>query len=229
VFFYSRKPQLMLFFCWCIALAGMFVYVTDSEPLFFAQQAGPIEQARALIGKLPFLREAPPSPPAPPADPPAPPPVVLPPVSADPPAPPPADPPAPAPALPAALPADPTLNRATDLRIFPGTDADKNVLAVELDYVAAQRNGFTPDKAHSYYTADTPTVVVVLDRPWEIDAGRKAYALDMEQATRVGLWMTNARQLRLITRTRTVAQAAGARVRIHETSTGIRVEIHFSR
>jgi hypothetical protein len=210
VFFYSRKPQIVLFFCWCVALASLFAYATGGDPLFFMQRsgpAGPAEPSRAVLGEVPLAQAQP----APPAEPPAPP------------------EPAPPPEVPAVPAADPGLNRATQLRVIPGTGEDKNLLSLELDYVAAQKNGFTPDRAHDYYTDDTPTVVVVLGSPWKVEIAPRHHPLNMEQANLVSLWMTEARQLRLITRTRTVAQAAGARVRIQPTQTGIRAEIRFAR
>jgi hypothetical protein len=213
VFFYSRKPQIVLFLCWCIALASLFAYATGSDPLFFMQRPGPAEPSRAVLGEVPLAQAQP----DPPAEPPAPP------------EPAPAPPPALPPEVPADPAADPALNRATELRVIPGTGEDKNLLILELDYVAAQKNGFTPDKAHDYYTDDTPTVVVVLGSPWKVEIEPRHHPLNMEQANLVSLWMTEARQLRLITRTRTVAQAAGARVRIQPTQAGIRAEIRFAR
>jgi hypothetical protein len=205
VFFYSRKPQILLLFCWCLALAAMFVQVTGEAPLSFPWRIVPND------GRFQTALKAPP------------------PVPQESPAPLPAEPPAQAAEKRSTPSADSTLNRATALRIKPAANGDKNVLALELDYIAARKNGFTPEKAHNYYTKDTPTFVIVLGSPWVLEPGLEAQDLNMEQADRVSLWLSEARQLRLTIHTRNVAQAAGARVRLQRTPTGLRAEIHFAR
>ncbi|MDR2800403.1 MAG: hypothetical protein LBB52_03945 [Desulfovibrio sp.] len=215
LFLYSRKPQLLLLFCWGIAIAGLFAYATGNQPLFFLQKAEDPAQSAARLGELP----PPPEPPAPPA-----PPVAQPVVPPPEPAPPPAPPPEPEPAT------GSTLNRATGFRVFPAADGDENKLVLELDYIPAQANGFNPDRAHHFYTADAPTLVIVLGSPWETEISSKTQVLHMKQATRVDLWMmASERQLRIVTHTRTFAEAAGAKVRLARTQTGLRAEIHFTR
>jgi hypothetical protein len=211
LFLYSRKPQLLLLFCWSIALAGLFAYATGNTPFFFAQKSEAPGQTRARLGEMP--------PPPPPA-------VVQPVVPPPEPVPLPAPTPPPAPQQPAP---DPTMNRGMDFRAFPAADGDEKKLVLEFDYIPAERNGFTPEKAHTFFTDDTPTFVIVLGSPWKLEVSRKIEALNMKQATRVYLWMSLSGQLRLVTHTRTVAEAAGARARMERTPTGLRAEIHFTR
>jgi hypothetical protein len=216
LFLYSRKPQILLLFCWSVALAGLFVYSTGHETLFFPHATEPPGQAKARLGELPPPPESPSLPDVQPAVPPPgshePPPVSEPAHSAHP-----------------ARSSVSTINQGTDFRVFPDADGDEKKLVLEFDYIPAGENGFTLDKAHNFYTEDTPTVVIALGSPWELDVSRKNHSLAMKQATRASLWMTEARQLRMVTHTRTFAEAAGAKVRLTRTQSGLRAEIHFPR
>ncbi|MDR2075877.1 MAG: hypothetical protein LBP61_02945 [Desulfovibrio sp.] len=238
VFLYSRKPQLVLLLFWSIALAGMFAYATGNEPFFFFQKSDPVGPAKARLGELPPAQE-------PPADPgplpePSPKPELLEhqlPAHPEPAHPEPVHPepvhPEPARSLEPAPNPEAKLNLGTALRVFPKADGDERKLVLEFDYTAAQENGFSPDKAHTFYTddlpPDSPSVVIVLGSPWKLDLADPLRPLEMKQATRASLWLTKSRQLRLVTHTRTATEAAGAKVRISPTQTGLRAEIHFSR
>lgn len=248
LFLYSRKPQLLLLFCWCVAVSALFAYVTGNDPLHFLQKVSRSE-SRARLGAVPPPQEtqapsAAPSPAAPPE------PAHKPEQTHRPEqassrgatlrisvAPPPRETQAPsaAPSLaaqpePAHKPA-PALNRGTALRIFQKADGDARKLVLEFDYAAAEKNGFSLDKARQFYTTDTPTPTIVVDlgRPWELELKELKYPLNMPQATHVSLWMTPSGQLRLVTHARTTAGAAEARVSLHRTQTGLREEIHFLR
>jgi hypothetical protein len=221
LFLYSRKPQLILLFCWCIALAALFTYATGNNPLQFLPE-DPLQflrrislsESRARLGAVP---QEPPAPSAAPS-------VLLP--AERTPLPIPAPEPAPAVNRP-----DPAVNRGTALRIFPEADGDARKLVLEFDYAAAEKNGFTLKRARKFYTSDTPTPTLVVDLggPWELDMKERTYPLAIPQATQVSLWTTKSRQLRLVTHIRTLAEASGARVFLRRTPTGLREEIHFPR
>jgi hypothetical protein len=220
LFLYSRKPQLILLFCWCIAMGALFTYATGNNPLHFLPE-DPLQFLRGL--SMPESRArlgaAPQEPPAPLAVPS----VVLP--AQRTPLPVPAAEPAPERRI------NPAVNRGTALRIFPEADGDAHKLVLEFDYAAAEKNGFTLGRARKFYTRDTPTPTVVVDlgSPWELDMKERTHPLAMPQATQVSLWTTKSGRLRLVTHTRNFAEASGARVLLRRTSTGLREEIYFPR
>jgi hypothetical protein len=228
LFLYSRKPQIILLFCWCLALGALFTYATGNNPLQFLPE-DPLQflrgismsESRARLGSVPQeppLTTVPQDLQAPLAVPS----VVLPAQRT----------PLPVPAEPAPeRRISPVVNLGTALRIFPEADGDAHKLVLEFDYAAAEKNGFTLGRARKFYTSDTPTPTVVVDlgSPWELNMKERTHPLDMPQATQVSLWTTRSGQLRLVTHTRNLAEASGARVLLRRTPTGLREEIYFPR
>ena len=138
----------------------------------------------------------------------------------------PAPPSEPEPAQPVA---DPTLNRGLALRVNQGVGEQTDTLILELDYVAAQTDGFTIEKVRSYYLADSPTFVVALGAPWASDIENTSFSNLMPQVTRLNLIVSESQNLRLLVHTRSMSIAQGARLRTSSTDTGIRAEIRLPR
>jgi LysM repeat protein len=68
IFFYSRKPQIVMFMLWCVGTAAMYAGITGGGSDFFLSYREPVENAPPRIGAMPE-----PTPPAPqPLTPPAP-------------------------------------------------------------------------------------------------------------------------------------------------------------
>jgi hypothetical protein len=150
------------------------------------------------------------------AGPPKPPKQPEPPASTTPP-PPPAPDPRPA--------ADPVLNRCLGLRL----DQAADTLILELDYVAAQKNGFSIEKARGYHYADAPTYVVTLGAPWVSDIGNASFPGPLPQVAGVSLVVSKSRNLRLLIQTKTPGAARGAKLSLAASDKGLRAEIHLPR
>jgi hypothetical protein len=184
IFLYSRKMQMLSLLFWCVGVAVMFFVVTGQRPLWLAEATQrDLLAAQARLG--------------------APAPVEATPATAVEP---------PAPVKPDRPEADPTLNRCLALRATPGQGAKAKELSLTLDYVAARSKGFTLDKAHGYYLADAPAYVIDFGRPWAPLAAETTIPLDMPEALRVELLVSQSKHLRLLIRTRSMREAERARL-----------------
>ena len=144
----------------------------------------------------------------------------------------------PAPSVPAAPPApvhaarpaaDPELNRCLAMRVGQGTGDRADTLILELDYVAAQKEGFTIAKARGYYLDDEAAYVVALGAPWTSDIGNASFPGAMPQVTKLDLIVSKTRNLRVLIHTKSMSVSRGAKSHITPTDTGIRVEIGLPR
>jgi hypothetical protein len=218
IFLYSRKSQFMLLLCWLIGMTVTYVQITGERPLWLVKAADlwrvkagelwlgkagddpPGHDRRAQLGQVP----ATPAPAAPAA---------------------PAAPPAPAGAPRPA--ADPLLNRCLAMRVDHVTGERADTLIVEVDYVAAQRRGFAPEKARGYYLKDAPVFVIALGEPWTSDIGDASFPSPLPQISGLKLTVANARHLNLLIHTRSMRIARGTELHIAPTSAGIRAEVRL--
>lgn len=134
-----------------------------------------------------------------------------------------------APAPPPLPAADPVLNRCLAMRTNQSMDEQADTLAVDLDYIAAQKKGFSLEKAHGYYLEDAPTFVVAFGEPWISDIGHASFPGAMQQVTGLELIVSKSKHLRLLVHTRSMRIARGAKFHISPTETGLRVEIRLPR
>lgn len=204
IILYSRKSQLVLLLCWFIGLTFAYVRLTG-EPVKTGERLVDHRQ-EARLGQEPR--------PLVPA---------LPPVPAEPE---PNQEPEPLVERPAA---DPELNRCLAMLIDQSFDDGGDTLILELDYVAAQKEGFTIEKAHGYYLADEPTFVVALGAPWISDIENPSFPVTMPQVTKLDLIVSKSRNLRLRVHAKSMSVARGAKAHITSTETGIRIEIQLPR
>ena len=123
--------------------------------------------------------------------------------------------------------ADPELNRCLAMRVGQGTGDRADTLIVELDYVAAQKEGFTIPKARGYYLDDEAAYVVALGAPWTSDIGNASFPGAMPQVTKLNLIVSKTRNLRVLVHTKSMSVSRGAKSHITPTDTGIRVEIRL--
>jgi hypothetical protein len=139
--------------------------------------------------------------------------------------------PAPVPAaqIPATPAGDPELNLCTALRVMPRAEGKEKKLVLELDYIPALTNGFTPDKARNYYIEEPPTFVVALGEPWKTELKPTMIPVDMPETNGVSLIVSRSRHLRVLVHTRTEQQAVRAKVKVSPTENGLRAEVYFAR
>lgn len=125
--------------------------------------------------------------------------------------------------------ADPTRNKAGALRITTQTEGCTTALVLDFDYVPAESNGFIPDKTYAYFIDSPPTFVLSLGEHWIMDIGQKKYPVDLPQVDGVTIILSQSNHLRILTHTRTTAQARSAKVKIIPTPAGLQAQIHFSK
>ena len=123
--------------------------------------------------------------------------------------------------------ADPELNRCLAVRVRQGAGEREDALILELDYVAAQKEGFAVEKARGYYLDDEPTFVVALGAPWTSDMGNASFPVAMPQVAKVSLIVSKSRNLRLLVHTKSMSVSRGAKSYTTPTDTGMRVEIRL--
>ncbi|MBQ4133680.1 MAG: hypothetical protein IJD04_08125 [Desulfovibrionaceae bacterium] len=123
-------------------------------------------------------------------------------------------------------PADPTVNHCLDLRLV-NADTEENAIVLELDYIAAQTNGFAPEKARSYYIDDSPTFVIALGEPWVSETGNASFTRPLPQVPSLNLIVSRSKNLRLLVHTSTVQLARKARFNAFRTDRGVRIEIYL--
>lgn len=122
--------------------------------------------------------------------------------------------------------ADPTLNRCLAWRVTQSA----NTLVVDLDYVAAQENGFSIEKVLGYHLKDAPLYVVALGEPWISDVREPSMRGAIPQVAGLNLIVSpELRQLRLVIQAQSMHIARGAKFRVSPTDTGMRVEIQLPR
>jgi hypothetical protein len=202
MFLYSRKPQLLLLLCWLLGMAFMYVQATGLRPLWLADASQRIHAGgeKARLGAVPEIPARPEAP-----------------VLSE------APPRDPGPA------AHPELNRCLAFRVVRNAEGQADTLVLEMDYVAAQRKGFTIGKAHGYPLKGASAYAVEFDAPWVSDIGEASFPLSMPQATELKLMVSKTRHLRLLVHTRSMREARGARLRVTPTDTGLKAEIRFPR
>ena len=206
IFFYSRKLQCFLLFCWLLGMGYMFLQVLDEGPRLLAHQTGapaaqPAGQPATPDVRLGRVPEVTPKELLPEKTP----------------------PPAPQPA------ADPHLNRFLALRAEQASTEGGGTLVLEMDFVPAQHKGFTPEKLQNYYLSDAPTLVLSLGESWVSDIGNVALPGGMEQVTGMNLIVSKSKHLRLQVHTRSMSLAMKATVQVTPTDTGLRAEVHLPK
>jgi hypothetical protein len=191
LFLYSRKTQFIALLCWCVAVLAMFAVITGQHPFWLGSAASGFESDKTQAQlDTPLQRPATSTEPKP-----------APPQEAK-----------PAPPSPARPEADPKLNRFLSLRASPGDDER---IILNLDYVAAEKRGFTPGVVRSYYLEDTPAFVVDFGRPWVVLEEEIRIPLDMPRAREVQLWVSRAsKHLRLLVALHSMRDASRASLRI---------------
>ncbi len=139
------------------------------------------------------------------------------------PEPPPAPAPEPRPA------ADPEFNRFLDLRLAEQSGGPKDIVTLDLEYVAARNKGFTPEKFRSYYLEDAPTFVITLDEPWTSDIGNASFSSTLPQVSEISMIVSKSRTLRLLVHTHSMRVARGARAKLTPTAAGAQLRIDLPR
>lgn len=206
VFLYSRKIQFVLLLCWLCGMLFIVVESTGEMPEWLAEatEQEPAQDKKARIGDVPEPLAQTPEPPQ-----------IIEPVP-----PKPEKSPLPEP--------HPELNRCLALRQVAVEGDAKNVLVLEMDYVAAQNKGFRIEKAHTYYLDDSPVFVIAFGAPWTSDIGNTQLQVGMRTVSHVNLILSKSHTLRLLIQTQSMQDSRRARARITPTDTGLRAEIHFS-
>jgi hypothetical protein len=125
---------------------------------------------------------------------------------------------------------DPVLNRSTALRITPNDGGDATKLALEIDYIPAASNGFSPHDVRCYYMEEPPAFVVSLGEHWATDLRLDApIRVNMEQVRGLTVYLSHTSNHRLLIATRTAEQARLARAKLSATATGMKVEVSLPR
>ncbi len=123
---------------------------------------------------------------------------------------------------------DPLLNRCVELKLI-NADSENNMLVLELDYVAAQTDGFSIEKVRSYYLGDAPTFVVALGEPWVSDSGNITFSRPLPQIPSLNMIVSKSRNLRLLVHTNNMHIARNAKLKVSPVDKGMRLEIQLPR
>ena len=197
IFFYSRKPLLVMLVFWLIGMAFVYTKITGDYPDWLEEinEQTSVQQQEVRLGHSPEVPAA-----------------VKPSVQSN-----------------LHLPSpDLLLNRCIDLKLL-SADSANNTLTLELDYVAAQKNGFSTENLRSYYLSDSPTFVIALGEPWVADSGNITFTRPLPQISSINMIISKSRNLRLLVHTGSMHIAKNTKLKASPAGKGIKLEIQLPR